>query len=723
MSLYHYKPLNRSENEIRILRFPATAPDGDSPVRCTIQHVSLDAFLPTYRLYLEEQKPSTPVSAVRGWLDAHRSDRSWTDTGIKPIVIDMWRYSAEYEELWTVSDICPDASKSHMVIPSRYDWGDFEAVSYCWESNIRDRDVLVDDKIIRVTSNLEAMLRELQSLPEAHSGIGFWVDGLCINQEDILEKNHQVGLMSRIYSQAFSTVVWLGPSTLSSDKAVEELVQSFGDCRVSYTEYEGDQWTLHLGSTQLFPFQCWPALVELCTRQYFKRMWIIQELALNKNMTMFMCGDRRFSRVYLQGMCKSARTNAASISTALDNADLPADYRVPIKHDFVWGTANDVYSLIKLRGSNKGLNQLLDSVRKAKATDPRDKVYGMLGLLPRHVASQLQPDYSKTKSEIFLELATSILHRCERLDELLSWCAFNEASTLPSWVPDWEFTHERRHLRRFREVKAGGDCSPKWCFQSSVLGLCVGAVRLGQVNSSSSPVQSLLPYKVTGESKTPLAHVSSIYGRYNSRDHLLMALERTLMHNHPKRRAGGNLTDIPWADWHTDRPHVLEGTTDIIDQWQYFDRFRQSNASLPIFGITFKDFFTATDVDDVGLNASDKKFDWGLLLSKKAHSSEYDNRADKYISPHASNLRRTVIALQHRRLCTTQTGFLGLAPNEIKIGDTVAIILGCNYPVLLRPFDNGFKYVGECYIDGMMEGEAIEAANNGQYQIEDIVLL
>lgn len=59
----------------------------------------------------------------------------------------------------------------------------------------------------------------------------------------------------------------------------------------------------------------------------------------------------------------------------------------------------------------------------------------------------------------------------------------------------------------------------------------------------------------------------------------------------------------------------------------------------------------------------------------------------------------------------------------MKFGDTVAILLGCNYPVLLRPFEDGYKYVGECYVDVIMNGEAVEAADRGECEIEDVVLL
>lgn len=81
--------------------------------------------------------------------------------------IDAWKYRAEYQP--------PPKGlvNGHVTIPPHFDWGDFEAISHCWDSNPRDKDFLVDRNVIQITSNLEALLQELQQPPEALSGIGF----------------------------------------------------------------------------------------------------------------------------------------------------------------------------------------------------------------------------------------------------------------------------------------------------------------------------------------------------------------------------------------------------------------------------------------------------------------------------------------------------------------------------------------------------------------------
>lgn len=57
-----------------------------------------------------------------------------------------------------------------------------------------------------------------------------WVDAICINQSDVKERNHQVHIMQRIYTNAASVVVWLGPADGSSRAAMDFILKSNGPC-------------------------------------------------------------------------------------------------------------------------------------------------------------------------------------------------------------------------------------------------------------------------------------------------------------------------------------------------------------------------------------------------------------------------------------------------------------------------------------------------------------
>lgn len=74
-------------------------------------------------------------------------------------------------------------------------------------------------------------------------------------------------------------------------------------------------------------------------------------------------------------------------------------------------------------------------------------------------------------------------------------------------------------------------------------------------------------------------------------------------------------------------------------------------------------------------------------------------------------------------MITTNTGHVGMAPATIELTDKICIVIGCSMPVVLRPVENErYEVVGECYVDGFMKGEAMEALDSGKYKLESITL-
>ncbi|CZR69830.1 uncharacterized protein PAC_19730 [Phialocephala subalpina] len=86
-------------------------------------------------------------------------------------------------------------------------------------------------------------------------------------------------------------------------------------------------------------------------------------------------------------------------------------------------------------------------------------------------------------------------------------------------------------------------------------------------------------------------------------------------------------------------------------------------------------------------------------------------------------LTRVENALTGRRLMTTTEGYLGLAIREARQGDLVAILYGCSCPVILRRRGDGtFHFVGEAYMHGIMDGEAMDRLQAGKYQSETFTI-
>ena len=86
----------------------------------------------------------------------------------------------------------------------------YEAISYCWGDPKDTREVHCDGALLHVTNSLYTALKRLRK----EDGVRvLWADAVCINQTDTEEKNRQVRLMSAIYSQPTSVLVWLGDDT------------------------------------------------------------------------------------------------------------------------------------------------------------------------------------------------------------------------------------------------------------------------------------------------------------------------------------------------------------------------------------------------------------------------------------------------------------------------------------------------------------------------------
>lgn len=104
----------------------------------------------------------------------------------------------------------------------RWNWGDYTALTYAWESFKGSAEILLEGYRFRVTRNLECFLRELarRAGQEEMRGVSVWVDALCINQGDLGERDEQVPMMGAIYQMARCAVAWMGPGDESTDEGM-----------------------------------------------------------------------------------------------------------------------------------------------------------------------------------------------------------------------------------------------------------------------------------------------------------------------------------------------------------------------------------------------------------------------------------------------------------------------------------------------------------------------
>ena len=105
-------------------------------------------------------------------------------------------------------------------IPWRYTWGHFVALSYVWGDPTAKCEIYIGESSVLVPVNLEAALRQLRSHNRIQQGFRIWIDALCINEADFVERAFQALRMKDIYARAWRVVVWLGPKAKNSDLAM-----------------------------------------------------------------------------------------------------------------------------------------------------------------------------------------------------------------------------------------------------------------------------------------------------------------------------------------------------------------------------------------------------------------------------------------------------------------------------------------------------------------------
>lgn len=73
-----------------------------------------------------------------------------------------------------------------------------------------------------------------------------------------------------------------------------------------------------------------------------------------------------------------------------------------------------------------------------------------------------------------------------------------------------------------------------------------------------------------------------------------------------------------------------------------------------------------------------------------------------------------------RRLFVTDRGYMGFGPQSIASGDAIFVFPGCSVPLILRKIDEHYVHQGECFVLGLMDGEAIDALDKGIVSLEEV---
>lgn len=293
---------------------------------------------------------------------------------------------------------------------------EFHALSYAWGQQTSPQKAVVNQKSMTIGLNLDRAFRHLRcGLTKSKL---MWVDAICINQLDLKERSSQVLLMKDIYSSAERVQIYLGPEG-SGDASLISLIE---DDVVPRTEDD-----FHILLTHVESF---------CQRPWFGRVWVAQELALSERDPTIYIGTKNlpWSKLYEYVVSLESRK-----PSSLEGHPRITSYMESIERVRRLGRVRSV--------PTTSLVLQIFRLAPALATDPRDKVYGLLGICASAFnETTVKPDYTKSTTRVFTEATVAMLHEPCHLPyglmplqppRILSpGCFYQRLPDLPSWVFD-----------------------------------------------------------------------------------------------------------------------------------------------------------------------------------------------------------------------------------------------------------------------------------------------
>lgn len=719
------KPWAKTDGEEGDENTPETWPEADHLARAiflqagdAVERCSFDDVL-NARVEEGEERPETEMARLT--LDNEADDDLVYsplpgNNSIRILVIEP--ASAEEDELQT-----------RLQVVSLDDKPTYEAISYTWGDPADSALLHCNNSQVAVPRNLQNALRKLRHASRPRH---VWADSVCINQQDIPERGQQVSIMRSIYQNAERVLVWLGLDEHhhagTAFTAVCDIVRAWrpdGD-KLAFASYASRLEPM--SNEELAPIraavtrEAWEALRALFEINYFRRFWIIQELALGSS-AVVLWGHHHISWGLI-GICA-----AWMMSSGWDfhhGAPITAAYNAFLIYVLPLAKRSGISPFSKL-----DLSVVLGTTMgRFDSTDARDRIYALLGMPfagnDPDANPLVTPDYGQDLRSVYTQAARRILEQDQHL-RLLS--AVQHGPDLdpsyPSWVPKWHeaLPAEPLALRDEQGYYANGGelFIPSVTDSDDPDALHLTGLLCTTVTSTSEPLPPNPNLNLSSQTLT-----SSITNKTHRR--ALQTLFAELNAEHRQFRASWSATlekftlfgfrdpavqarhTAATAAAVTAQPgkygmragvEMLTGEraqTDHLGEfllyWRERASWRQQHAS------STKKTKEAEEEEEAAVGGGIWK-----ALGEEGTSVYVRERA-----------LCAVNALAGRRVMVLADGKVGLGPAAAREGDAVVVLFGGVVPFVLRECEGPgggkrwWRLVGECFVPGLMQGEAVEEA-------------
>ena len=545
----------------------------------------------------------------------------------------------------------------------------FSCISYVWGSEKTPQHITLNGIQIPIGENAHSALRHVRD-PSRETSI--WLDAICINQQDIAERSHQVTLMRDLYSQAQTVYLWLGEGPQDSGNVFETAIFQTLRTAARGVRLSGRQYFASLRDKTTYQH----AFENILTNSFWQRLWIVQEIFLGARHSNAILQLRRQSIPF-----RDFRDALVAFVPFISYPKFAAENSDMARFNQAVQSFGRLAILIKGgRGddSNWHIN-VLGLIQSMQVKNPRDRVYGFLAVMPD---LDIRPDYSRSVGEVYQDATVAHITKHRSLHILMhcnSRCRSSDTG-VPVWASSWcpqDSMMPRRWSSLASLYKACGNTPPEITARGKFL--VMPAFPLWQIGRED---QRGPPFRPNGYEAHP-EDASQING-------ILVGVLAFVKHAFAFWS-----DDIRTAQYFEDFGRVLLLDASVPSGKQFQEQGRlacrlgstehSGTILAEIAEMAYADDFVATDR---GLHETQQVTDF-------------------------NDISMTLVGrLSTFRAAIDPAGRPCIFPEDALDGDSVFVLPGGSVPFVLRPIQgkNAWRVVGPAYVHGMMDGEAVERA-------------
>jgi hypothetical protein len=544
----------------------------------------------------------------------------------------------------------------------------YDALSYVWGDATPVNTVTVSGQAIPIAANLATALKYLRNCNTMNfyrastyrmlrkaQPLRIWVDAICINQDDIHEREQQVAMMRMVYSKAQHVRIWINePDFVEDDPAVAAL------CKFRL----GSDPDSRLGEEDAY---FWSPVLSLFMNEYWSRLWIQQEVLNAQELVLHCKSD------IVPGEAV-AHFHHAFMDTWMANAMVPSTWSAVINYSDLIATpaCTGIYNYNIKKFRSFSLIQLMVRCCTTRVTRGQDRLYAIMHLAKDYEEGAITVNYSKSPVQVMLDAAShhinrnrdlgvDFLHICSWQDDSGTYGRKSQPEPIPTWIPrawiGYGDVKEQFHGYHWR-IPLQTMCPP-FSVDTEARRLRVRGVQIDAVRHN-------LTHNLRDPGTTIAQFWSSSLGVY------LASRVDSVWEEFPK-----DVINVLIASPNTDLDD-----SDVASGLKHLFLLREDPMyANPVFAPNIWEI-----IDDLPIS-----------------------RVRRVQALKVQALKATLDGVRKSLTILTDADYFGTAPVcALEVGDEVWMILGCATPIIVRPQSNGaYWHICTAYIPIIVEHEDI----------------